>query len=96
METTTAKPETEQTAAAESTGQDLWREVSWIPCTLSVALPIPGVKVRDLLAFTIETVLDSHQPVASSLPVWVNGVMIGQAEFDVVGTRLTVLINELR
>ena len=96
METTIIKPETEPTVTPASVEQDPWREVSWIPCMLSVALPIPGVRVRDLLAFTVETVLDSRQPVASSLPVWVNGVMIGQAEFDVVGTRLAVLINELR
>jgi flagellar motor switch/type III secretory pathway protein FliN len=96
METIAVKPETEQNVDIASSDRDPWREVSWIPCTLSVALPIRGVKVRDLLAFAVETVLDSHQPVASSLPVWVNGVMIGQAEFDVVGNRLTVLINELR
>ena len=75
---------------------DAWREISRIPCTLNVALAVPCMKVRDLLALDVGSIVDSFKPVGSSLPVHVNGIVIALAEFDVVGARLAVLINELK
>lgn len=75
---------------------DAWRDIMRIPCTLTVALAVPGIKVRDLLSLDIESIVDSLKPVGSSLPVHVNGIVIALAEFDVVGHKLAVLINELK
>ncbi len=71
-----------------------WADVMDLPCTLSVALQIPKIAVRRLLRLELNSVLDSQHSEDKPLPVWVNGVKIGQAEFDVIGDRLIIRITE--
>jgi len=40
-------------------------------------------------------VVDTRCNTNNPVPVWVNAVRIGEAEFDVLGTRLAIRINEL-
>ncbi len=42
------------------------------------------------------SVIDCRVSEAMPLPVWVNEVIVGWAEFNVVGNRLAVRITELR
>lgn len=96
MEAENPKAETEQANASTSEGEESsWESVSGLPCHLSVALPVAGFKVRDLLELETETVVDTHCNTSDPVPVWVNAVRIGEAEFDVFGTRLAIRINEL-
>lgn len=81
--------------AATPQSEDPWEAVSGLPCQLSVALPVMGFKVRDLLELKIDAVVDSRYNASNPVPVWVNGVRIGEAEFDVFGNRLAIRINEL-
>ena len=86
-------------AAVETTSalpqEDPWAAVSGLRCQLSVGLPVPRFRVADLLTLDVETVIDSGANCAGLVPVWVNGVRIGMAEFDVLGARLAVRIKEL-
>jgi len=75
---------------------DPWAEAQWLPCTVSVELSIPHLRVRDLLRLDRDSIIDTHCADGSTLPVWVNGAMIGWAEFDVVGKRLAIRVTELR
>ncbi|MGH9327434.1 MAG: FliM/FliN family flagellar motor switch protein [Terriglobia bacterium] len=93
METTDSKTEAQPAAVPQS--EDPWEAASGLPCQLSVALPVIGFRVRDLLDLKIDTVVDSRQSASNAVPVWVNGVRIGEAEFDVFGNRLAIRINEL-
>ena len=96
MEMENPKAETEPAAGPAPEGQDdSWEGVSGLPCRLSVALPVAGFKVRDLLELENETVVDTHCNTSNSVPVWVNAVRIGETEFDVFGIRLAIRINEL-
>jgi|GEM_PF-1261060 flagellar motor switch/type III secretory pathway protein FliN len=95
METEHPKTASEQTAGDHFNGQDAWQDVIGLPCFLSVALPITGFRVRDLLELEVETVLNTRCNTNDPVPVWVNSVQIGEAEFDVFGTRLAVRISEL-
>lgn len=96
METENLKKETKQNnkPAGETEGSS-WESVSGLPCRLSVALPVAGFKVRDLMELEIETVVDTRCNTNNPVPVWVNAVKIAEAEFDVFGTRLAIRINEL-
>lgn len=95
METEHPKTATEQTAGDHFDGQDAWQDVAGLPCFLSVALRITGFRVRDLLELQVGTVLNTGRNMNDPVPVWVNSVQIGEAEFDVFGTRLAVRISEL-
>lgn len=96
METENLKKETEQNhKPASNVDESPWESVSGLPCRLSVDLPVAGFKVRDLMELEIETVVDSRCSTNNPVPVWVNAVKIGEAEFDVFGTRLAIRINEL-
>jgi flagellar motor switch/type III secretory pathway protein FliN len=80
---------------AEESQEDPWAAVSGLPCHLSVALSVPAFRVRDLLSLDVETLIDSGANSTGPVPVWVNGVTIGLAEFDVVGMCLAIRIKEL-
>jgi flagellar motor switch/type III secretory pathway protein FliN len=72
-----------------------WRDISGLQCHLSVALRVEGFRVRDLLALEIGSILNSPSNASDPVPVWVNGVRIGLAEFDVLGARLAIRMSEL-
>jgi len=44
----------------------------------------------------LDSVIDCRVSEGTPLPVWVNEVIVGWAEFNVVGNRLAVRITELR
>ncbi len=84
-------------ASPETTEPDApWAAVVDLLCNLSVDLAIPGITVGDLLALEIGSVIDSRIPEGSPLPIWVNELVVGWAEFDVVGKHLAVRVAELR
>jgi len=75
--------------------EELWEEVGWLPCLLSVDLALRKFTVRDLLQLNAGTVLESRNANGSDVPVIVNAQLIGWAEIEVVGQRLAVRITEL-
>ena len=72
-----------------------WRPVMPLPCDLSVDLELPGYKVSDLLKLGPGTVLDSTWPVRKSVPLRVNGTVIGWSEFEIAGEKLAVRLTRL-
>jgi len=95
MEIQTAEPTQNKSIADTSTG-DGWADVLALKCTLSVALRMPRTTVADLLRLEVHSIIDARESEDAPLPVWVNGAMIGWAEFDVVGDRLAIRVTELR
>jgi flagellar motor switch/type III secretory pathway protein FliN len=85
----------EQNSSVASAASDLWAELQDLPCELSVALPVFGCAVADLLALGANAVIDSDTREGASLPVWVNDVMVGRGEFEVVGSHRAIRITEL-
>jgi flagellar motor switch/type III secretory pathway protein FliN len=74
---------------------DRWAEVLRLPCELSVALPVSGCTVADLLSLGTNAVIDGGRKEGAALPIWVNEVMVGWGEFEVVGSRLAIRITKL-
>ncbi len=72
-----------------------WDRLSWLPCSLTLDLPIPGFTIGDLLRMESGTVLNSQWNQTADIPLRVNGELVGWTEFEVIGTTLAVRITEL-
>ena len=75
--------------------EEVWTEAGWLPCRLSVDIPVSRFTVRDLLRLERGSVLETTKPNGSDVPVIVNGRLIGWAEFEVFGRRLAIRITEI-
>jgi flagellar motor switch/type III secretory pathway protein FliN len=72
-----------------------WEFVHDLPCDISVEVPVPGFRARDLLRLRRRAIIDSHWSKGTDVPLRVNGELIGWAEFEVVGDRLAARLTEL-
>jgi flagellar motor switch protein FliN/FliY len=86
-----------QTRVVESvsTPREIWPEALELPCRLYVALEVPHFTIRDLLSLSINSLVDTERREGAHVPVLVNGVMVGWAEFDVIDGRLAVRMTEM-
>jgi flagellar motor switch protein FliN/FliY len=75
--------------------RELWPEALELPCQLSVALDVPHFTIRDLLSLSVNSLVDTRRREGAHVPVRVNGVMVGWAEFDVIDGRLAVRLTEM-
>lgn len=90
-----AASEAQPKPALAAPAQDRWASLLLLPCTLSVDLAVSEVTVADLLDLEVGSIINSRHPENSPLPVWVNGVTVGWAEFDAVGTHIAARITEI-
>lgn len=67
----------------------------WLPCTLTVELPVVKFTVRDLMKLSPGSVVETAFHQSSDLPLRVNGQLVGWTEFEVVGERLAVRLTDL-
>ncbi len=88
-------PNGSQTGEATLPLADLWPEALELPCHLSVTLKVPEFTVRDLLALGTNSLVNTHRREGAHVPVMVNEVMVGWAEFDVIDGRLAVRMTEM-
>jgi flagellar motor switch protein FliN/FliY len=86
-----------QTRVVESAPlpRELWPEALELPCQLYVALEVPRFTVRDLLSLSVNSLVDTRRREGAHVPVLVNSVMVGWAEFDVIDGRLAVRMTEM-
>lgn len=86
-----------QTRTAETVAplREIWPEALELPCNLDVALDVPHFTVRDLLSISVNSLVDTRRREGAHVPVLVNGVMVGWAEFDVIDGRLAVRMTEM-
>jgi flagellar motor switch/type III secretory pathway protein FliN len=75
--------------------EETWEDANWLPCLLSVDLPVHSFTVGDLLRLAPGAVLETMNANSADIPVVVNSRRIGWAEFEVVGQRLGIRITEL-
>jgi len=75
--------------------EELWEEANWLPCVLSVDLPLAAFSIGDLLRLERGVVVETSNANSADVPVLVNSRRIGWAEFEVVGHKLGIRITEL-
>jgi flagellar motor switch/type III secretory pathway protein FliN len=89
MASTPASPQPEISAAQ-------WEEAGWLPCEISVELPVLELSVRGLLELSVGSLIETEWKSGEDAPLRVNGRQIGWVEFEQMGeslgVRLTVLL----
>jgi flagellar motor switch/type III secretory pathway protein FliN len=86
--------ETPPNPVAEPT-QDLAEKFGWLPCQLSLEIPVVKFTVGDLLRLGKESIVETACASSSDIPLRANGLLIARTEFEVIGNRLAVRITEL-
>ncbi len=66
----------------------------WLPCTITLDLPVVQFTIGDLLGLAVGDVIETACHHTSDIPLRVNNLLIGWTEFNVVGDRLAVRITE--
>ncbi len=66
----------------------------WLPCTLSLEVPVVRFTVGDLLKLTKGSIVETACHHTSDVPLRVNQLLVGWTEFEVIGDRLAVRITE--
>ena len=74
--------------------QDRLDSVPWLPCTLTVEVPVVRFTIADLLGMKEGAIVETAFHYTSDLPLRVNQLLVGWTEFEVVGDRLAVRITE--
>jgi flagellar motor switch/type III secretory pathway protein FliN len=85
------KPVVSVTAPVQS---DPLENFPWLPCTLTLEIPIVHFTIADLLSLEKGSIVETAFHHSSDLPLRVNQLLIGWTEFEVVGDRLAVRITE--
>jgi flagellar motor switch/type III secretory pathway protein FliN len=86
-------PETSEVKPTVS-ASDLLDTMPWLPCTLTLEVPVVGFTIGDLLALKKGSIVETGCHHTSDVPLRVNQLLIGWTEFDVIGDRLAVRITE--
>ena len=74
---------------------EAWSEAIWLPCQLSVELAVPAFTIGDLLRLQPNNILDSQWKQNADVPMRINGLLIGYAEFELLGDKAAVRVTEL-
>lgn len=90
-----AEQENERVREPERNDDARWKPVLGLPCEMIVDLPLPGVKISDLLKLRVGSVINAHWRLGRDVPMQLNGLLIGWSEFEVVGNNLAVRLTEL-
>jgi len=75
-------------------GKDPLDSIPWLPCTLSLDVPVVRFTIGDLLSLTKGTIVETACHHTSDVPLRVNELLIGWTEFEVIGDRLAVRITD--
>jgi flagellar motor switch/type III secretory pathway protein FliN len=81
-------------AGTAATGGDPLDSIPWLPCTLTIELPVARFTIGDLLTLTKGSVVETACHHTSDVPLRVNKLLVGWTEFEVIGDRLAVRITD--
>lgn len=68
--------------------------IPWLPCTLTLEVPVVNFTIGDLLSLKKGSIVETACHHTSDVPLRVNQLLLGWTEFEVVGDRLAVRITE--
>lgn len=70
-------------------------DYGWLPCRLSIEIPIAKFTVGDLLRLSTNSIVETACAATRDVPLRVNGVLVAWAEFEVIEERLAARLTEL-
>lgn len=74
---------------------DKWQQLWWLPCELSLQVPVARFSVGELLRLHPGSIVASAWSRGTEIPLHANGQLIGWAEFEPVGGHIGARITEL-
>lgn len=80
---------------SEEKPADLTEKFGWLPCQISLDIPVVKFTVGDLLRLGKDSIVETACLSTSDIPLRVNGLLIAWSEFEVIGNRLAVRLTEL-
>ncbi len=73
----------------------VWHAAQIVPFRLSIAIPVCGMKLRDLRSLSAGAVFCTHVSAADDVPVRVGGAVLGWGELDNVDGQMAVRLTRL-
>jgi flagellar motor switch/type III secretory pathway protein FliN len=70
-------------------------DFGWLPCQLSLEIPVVKFTVGDLLRLGKESIVETGCASTDDIPLRANGLFVAWSEFEVIGNRLALRITEL-
>ncbi len=95
MATAQVAPIRTETTAKDNRERNLLEEFAWLPCRVSLEVPVPRFTVKDLLGLSNGQVIQSSTSAGEDIPLHVNEVSLGRGQFEAVGDRMAVRITEI-
>jgi flagellar motor switch/type III secretory pathway protein FliN len=92
--TAQAQPAEKENQTAIS-GQGSLERFDWLPCRLSLEIPVSQFTLGDLLRLQKDCVVSTTVPSINEVPLSVNGQPIAWIQFEMIGNRLAARITEL-
>ena len=83
-----------QTSPVTSVHNDRLDSFPWLPCALTVEIPVIHFTIANLLGLKEGAIVETGFHHTSDLPLRANQLLIAWTEFEVVGDRLAVRITE--
>jgi len=80
---------------AVTSGQDALDRFDWLPCRLTLQIPVSEFTLGDLLRMQVGTVVGTATRSTEEIPLSVNGQLIAWIQFEMIGERLAARITEL-
>ncbi len=74
--------------------ENLIERMPWLPCTLTVDVPVVHFTIGHLLSLTQGTIVETACHQTSDVPLRINQLLVGWTEFEVIGDRLAVRITD--
>ena len=74
---------------------DKWQQMWWLPCELSLQVPVARFTVGELLRLRPGGIVVTAWSRGTEIPLHANGQLIGWAEFEPVGGHIGARITEL-
>jgi flagellar motor switch/type III secretory pathway protein FliN len=73
--------------------KSLAESFGWLPCQLSIEIPIVNFTVGDLLRLGKDSIVETACLSTSDVPLRANGLLVAWAEFEVIGNQLAVRLT---
>jgi flagellar motor switch/type III secretory pathway protein FliN len=88
------RPAETAVSARVQNSDDLLDSMSWLPCRVTVEVPVVRFTIADLLALAKGSIVETACHHTSDVPLRVNRLLIGWTEFEVIGDRLAVRVTD--
>ncbi len=82
-------------ASALERRKGYWPAIEWLPVQISISLPIPRFRVRDLLVLDPGQIIATDWPNGDDLPFSVHTVQLAWVEMESVEQEMAVRITRL-